>query len=110
MVSAVVNITLATLLTLSVLALVLSAHNTLQIRNAVIDASSRQALSEAPNQQPYLLRLLETNLPHLATFDVEGKAEGNLVGLRATVSLPGFGLMPGPKDELVVLGAKESLG
>lgn len=109
-VSAVVNIALATLITLSVLALILSAHNTLQIRNAVIDAASKAALSEAPNQQRYLLRLLETNLPHLAQYEVDGLASGQFLGLRASTTLPGFGFVFGISDDVIVYGAKESLG
>ena len=108
-VAAVVNITLATLITLSVLALVLSAHNTLELRNAVIDAASRAGLSEAPNQQPYLLRLLETNLPHLAQFNVEGSSDEAFVSLRASAGLPGFGFLEGFSEGVVVLGARESL-
>ena len=108
-VAAVVNIALATLITLSVLALILSAHNTLQLRNAVIDAASRAGLSEAPNQQPYLLRLLDTNLPHLAQFSVEGSSERSFVGLRASAALPGFGFLTGLSEEVVVLGAREAL-
>jgi hypothetical protein len=108
-VAAVVNIALATLITLSVLALILSAHNTLQLRNAVIDAVSRAGLSEAPNQQPYLLRLLDTNLPNLAQFNVEGSSEGSFVGLKASAALPGFGFLTGFSDEVVVFGARESL-
>lgn len=110
MVSAVVNIALATLITLSVLALILSAHNTLLIRNAVIDAASKAALSEAPNQQRYLLRLLDTNLPHLAGFEVDASTNGEFLGFRARTILPGFGLFADLSDEVVVYGAKESLG
>lgn len=110
MVSAIVNIALATLITLSVLALILSAHNTLQIRNALIDAASRAALSEAPNQQRYLLRLLDTNLPNLAAFEVDASTNGEFLGFRARTSLAGFGLFLGLSDEVVVYGAKESLG
>lgn len=110
MVGAVVNIALATLITLSVLALILSAHNTLQIRNAVIDAASKAALSEAPNQQRYLLRLLDTNLPHLAGFEVDSSANGGFIGFRARTTLPGFGFVFGISDEVIVYGAKESLG
>lgn len=110
MVGAVVNIALSTLITLSVLALILSAHNTLLIRNAVVDAASRAALSEAPSQQPYLLRLLDSNLPHLASFEVEGSAEGSLSGLEANVVLPGFGFLGWQATSVEVLGARESLG
>ena len=109
-VAAVANITLATLITLSVLALILSAHNTLLIRNAVVEAASKAVLSEAPSQQPYLMRLLETNLPHLSSFDVEQGSSGRFLFLKASAQLPGLGMLGGTSQQAVVLGAREALG
>lgn len=109
-VAAVANITLATLITLSVLALILSAHNTLLIRNAAIEAASKAVLSDAPSQQPYLLRLLETNLPHLASFDVEQGSSGGFLIFNVSAQLPGLGMLGGMNQRAVVLGARETLG
>ena len=109
-VAAVANITLATLITLSVLALILSAHNTLLIRNAAIEAASKAVLSDAPSQQPYLLRLLETNLPHLASFDVEQGSSGGFLIFNVSAQLPGLGMFGGMNQRAVVLGARETLG
>jgi hypothetical protein len=52
---------------------------------------------------------LDTNLPHLAQFNVEGISERSFVGLRASAALPGFGFLTGFSEEVVVLGARESL-
>ena len=109
-VAAIANITLATLITLSVLALILSAHNTLLIRNAVVEAASKAVLSNAPSQQPYLLRLLETNLPHLASFEVEEESTAGLLSLRASAQLPGLGIFGATSPKVAVFGARETLG
>jgi len=109
-VAAIANITLATLLSLSVLALILSAHNTLLLRNAAMEAASMAVLHGAPSQQPYLLRLLETNLPELASFDVTQEGSSDLVSLKAQARLPGFGMFDPIGKQVVVAGARESLG
>jgi len=106
-VGAVVNITLATLLTLSVMGLVLSAYNTLLIRDAAVEAAARLSLPESPSQQPYLRRLLEDRLPELASYRIE-KLEGEtLVGYRIDASLPVLGFLEFLPSRTEVLVARE---
>jgi hypothetical protein len=70
-VGAIANIAFATLITLSVLSLSLSAYNTLLIRDAAIEAAARAALPLSPSQQPFLRRLLDDRLPMLASFEIQ---------------------------------------
>lgn len=109
MVGAVVNITLATLLTLSVLGLILSAYNTLLIRDAAVEAAARLALPEAPSQQPFLRRLLDDRLPELADYQI-GELQGDgLVGYRVEATLPLLGFLDVFSSGVEVLVAKESI-
>jgi hypothetical protein len=107
---AVINITLATLITLSILSLALSAYNTLLIRDAAVNAASRLALSESPSQQPYLRQLLDDSLPELAGVDISELETGNLVGYRIVSRLPLFGFLNFLDSEAEVLVAKEKIG
>jgi len=109
-VGALVNITFATLITLSVLALSLSAYNTLLIRNAAVNAASRLALPDSPTHQPYLQRLLDDSLPELARFEITELEEGNLVGYRIVSTLPLFGFVDYLAADSEVLVAKETIG
>lgn len=109
-VGAIINITLATLLTLSVLALALSAYNTLLIRDAAVNAASRLALPESPSQQPYLQRLLDDSLPELAGIEVTELENGDLVGYRIASRLPLFGFLSFLPSDAEVLVAKEKIG
>ena len=108
-VGAVINITLATLITLSVLALALSAYNTLLIRDAAVNAASRLALPESPSQQPYLQRLLDDALPELAGIQITELESGNLVGYRVVSELPLFGFLNLLNSDAEVLVAKETI-
>jgi hypothetical protein len=108
-VGAVINITLATLITLSVLALALSAYNTLLIRDAAVNAASRLALPESPSQQPYLQRLLDDSLPELAGMQITELESGNLVGYRIVSELPLFGFLNLLNSDAEVLVAKETI-
>jgi hypothetical protein len=109
-VGAVINITLATLITLSVLALSLSAYNTLLIRDAAVNAASRLALPETPSQQPYLQRLLDDSLPELAGIEITQLDAGDLVGYRISSQLPLFGFLDLLSSDAEVLVAKEKIG
>ncbi len=107
---AVINITFATLITLSILSLALSAYNTLLIRDAAVYAASRLALPESPSQQPYLRQLLDDSLPELAGVDISELETGNLVGYRIVSRLPLFGFLNFLDSEAEVLVAKEKIG
>jgi hypothetical protein len=109
-VGAVINITLATLITLSVLALSLSAYNTLLIRDAAVNAASRLALPDTPSQQPYLQRLLDDSLPELAGIEITELDDGDLVGFRISSQLPLFGFLDLLSSDAEVLVAKEKIG
>jgi len=108
-VGAVINITLATLITLSVLALALSAYSTLLIRDAAVNAASRLALPESTSQQPYLQRLLDDSLPELAGIQIIELESGNLVGYRIVSELPLFGFLNLLNSDAEVLVAKETI-
>jgi hypothetical protein len=103
------SITFATLITLSILGLGLSAMNTLMIRDASISAAARAALSEAPPQRQYLLRLLDTNLPQLATYEVGPLDQGGLVGFEVISRLPALGLWQPEMGRVIVFAAKERI-
>lgn len=109
MVGALVTISSATLIVLSVLALALSAMNSLMIRDAAISAASRTALSEAPSQGQYLMRMLESDLPHLASFEIRQFDESNLVGFEIASKLPGVGLWQPSLGTVRVYAAKEHI-
>ena len=109
MVGAVVNITLATLLTLSVMGLILSAYNTLQIRDAAVEAAARLALPEAPSQQPFLRRLLDDRLPELARYEIRELSGESLVGYQIEASLPLLGFLDLLPSRTEVLVAREVL-
>lgn len=109
MVGALVTISSATLIVLSVLALALSAMNSLMIRDAAISAASRAALSEAPSQGQYLMRMLQSDLPHLASFEIRQFDESNLVGFEIASKLPGVGLWQPSFGTVRVYAAKEHI-
>lgn len=108
-VGAVVNITLSTLLTLSVMGLILSAYNTLQIRDAAVEAAARLALPEAPSQQPFLRRLLDDRLPELARYEIRELSGESLVGYQIEASLPLLGFLDFLPSRTEVLVAREVL-
>lgn len=108
-VGAIANIAYATLLTLSMLSLSLGAYNTLLIRDAAIEAAARAALPQAPDQLPYLRRLLDDRLPLLASFEIEQLRNTGLVGFRIVSSNPVLGLLQSAPERTEVLVAKEEL-
>lgn len=108
-VGAIANIGYATLLTLSMLSLSLGAYNTLLIRDAAIEAAARAALPQAPDQLPYLRRLLDDRLPLLASFEIEQLRNTGLVGFRIVISNPVLGLLQSAPERTEVLVAKEEL-
>lgn len=108
-VGALLNITFATLITLSLLSLSLSAYNTLLIRDAAIDAAAKAALPQAPSQQPYLRKLLDDRLPLLASYNVEELVGDAVVGFLVRAQLPVLGLIPLSPSITEVLVAKEQI-
>ena len=108
-VGAVVTVASATLIVVSVLGLALSSMNALMIRDAAVNAASRAALSEAPNQNQYLMRMLESDLPHLASFEVRFLKKSNLVGFGIASKLPGIGFWEPSLGSVVVYAAKEHI-
>lgn len=108
-VGALASISFATLITLSILSLSLSAFNTLLIRDAAIDAAARAALPQSPSQQPYLLRLLDQRLPLLAKFEVEELEGIGVTGFRIKSYNPALGFVDVSPSLTEVLVAKEQL-
>lgn len=108
-VGAIANIAFATLITLSVLSLSLSAYNTLLIRDAAIEAAARAALPQAPSQQPYLKRLLDDRLPMLASFEIQQIEQAEVIGFRVISRQPALGLIQVSPTVTEVLVAKEQL-
>lgn len=106
---AIVSISLASYLTLSVLGLVMSAYNTLLIRDAAIEAAARLALPDSPSQQPYLQRLLDDRLPELADFEIRELEMDGLVGYEVVARSPLIGFLDIFRTEAEVLVAKEKL-
>lgn len=87
------NISLATLLTLSVLALSMSGYYSLVMRDAAIDAASKSARFGAGDQRGYLLERLDISIPELASVKVSQGSDGQLSHMVLDYSLPGFGLL-----------------
>ena len=107
--SAVMNIALATLTTLSVLALVFTAYHGLVIQDAAISTASRAARAESTNQQPYLMKMLRNSLPSLAYFDgAIGRAD-QYVSVFVQARLPGLGLFSARPIEYSALAGRESV-
>ncbi len=107
MIGAVINTALATLITLSVMSLSFAAYHTLMIRDAAITAASKAGRVSAPEQNKYLLRLLNQNLPDLATYEVSPLGAGEFVGVRITSQLPGFGFIQPPAISIQAIAPKE---
>ena len=106
-IGAVINTALATLITLSVMSLSFAAYHTLMIRDAAIAAASKAGRVSAPEQNKYLLRLLDQNLPDLATYEVSPLGTGEFVGVRITSQLPGFGFIQPPAISIQAIAPKE---
>ena len=108
--SAVMNIALATLITLSLVTVVFSAYHGLIIRDAVITAASRAAKAESVNQYPYLMRMLKNSLPSLASYEADISQEGEFLRVSVTAKLPGFGFVEPPPIYYSALAARETVG
>lgn len=93
MLAGVMNITLATLLSLSILALSMAGYYTLVVRDAAIDAASRAARFGSGNQHDYLMQRLDMSIPELASFQVSQGSSGELSHVSVAYSLPGSGLL-----------------
>ena len=106
-VGAIINTALATLITLSVMSLSFAAYHTLMIRDAAISAASRAGRVAAPEQNRYLLRLLDQNLPDLASYQLTPLGTGEFVGVRITSQLPGFGFISPPEISIQAIAPKE---
>ena len=107
--AALMNISLATLVCLSVISLVFSAYHGLVIRDAAASAASKSAKAEATEQQQYLLRLLDKSLPALASYQTEFSGNSRFVQVRVESVLPGFGLVQAPNLSYQGLAARESV-
>ena len=107
--AAVINIALATLITLSVLALAMAGYYTLVIRDLAIDAASELATYGAESQREYLLQRLRYSLPELANFEVTEFKDSNYAVIRVSFGLPGFGLIGLTDGQLSVQAATERL-
>lgn len=88
-----VNVALATLVTLSVLGLAMAGFYSLAIRDAAIDAASNGARYQAPSQQEFFLRRLDVSIPELASFSTKESRRVNLNEFTVSFSLPGLGLL-----------------
>lgn len=106
-IGAVINTALATLITLSVMSLSFAAYHTLMIRDAAIAAASKAGRVSAPEQNKYLLRLLDQNLPDLARYEIAPLGTGEFVGVRVTSHLPGFGFLEPPAISIQAIAPKE---
>lgn len=106
-VGAVINTALATLITLSVMSLSFAAYHTLLIRDAAISAASKAGRFSAPEQNQYLLKLLDQNLPDLASYEVQPFALEGFVGVEVSSQLPGFGFIELPAISVMAIAPKE---
>lgn len=107
--SAVMNIALATLTTLSVLTLVFTAYHGLVIQDAAITAASKAGRAESTDQQPYLLKMLRNSLPSLASFDGSISKSEKYVAVTVQAGLPGFGFLKPPTIEYSALASRETV-
>ena len=106
-VGAIINSALATLITLSMLTLSFSAYHTLMIRDAAISAAAKAGRIQAPEQNKYLLKLLDSSLPDLASYEVTPLGVEGYVGVSVTSQLTGFGFLEPPQVTIQALAPKE---
>lgn len=104
-----INIALATLITLSVLALGMAGYYTLVIRDLAIDAATDLATYGAPSQRDYLLKRLRTSVPELASFEVAELRGSNYAQVSVKFGLPGLGLLGTGNGQIDVQAATERL-
>jgi hypothetical protein len=106
-IGAVINTALATLITISVMSLSFAAYHTLMIRDAAVTAASKAGRVSAPEQNKYLLRLLDTSLPDLASYRLAPLSTGDFVGVSVTSQLPGFGFISPPSISIQAIAPRE---
>jgi hypothetical protein len=104
-----VNIALATLVTLSVLALSLAGYYSLVIRNLAVDAATNLATYGASSQREYLLQRLRYSVPELASFEVSEVKNSSYSAISVKFGLPGFGLSGITQGRIDVQAATERL-
>jgi len=92
-ISALAGITLATTVTLTTLALGLSAINVLVIRDAAIDSAQQAALAKSSSKNEYLLRLIQKRVPSMVSVRVVEIADEAVTGYRVEGQLPGLGFL-----------------
>lgn len=109
-VGAIINSALATLITLSVITLSFTAYHTLMIRDAAIAAASKAGRIQAPEQNKYLLKLLDSSLPELASYEITPLGVDGFVGVGITSQLPGFGFLAPPAVSIQALAPHERVG
>jgi len=104
-----VNIALATLVTLSVLALGMAGYYSLVIRNLAVDAATDLATYGAPSQREYLLKRLRYSVPELASLEVSETKNPHYAAISVKFGLPGFGLSGITQGQIDVQAATERL-
>jgi hypothetical protein len=108
-VAGVVNIAMATLVTLSMLALAMAGYYNLVITDHAVAAASNLSRYGSAPQERYLLKRLELSLPELATYEVQTNRGGELSLVTVRFGLPGLGLLSEVKGEVSVAAATERL-
>lgn len=95
MISALAGITLATTVTVTTLALGLSAVNVMVIRDAAIDAAQQAALAKSSTKNDYLLKLVKKRVPSMVSVRVSELSSGTTTKYRVEGQLPGLGFLSG---------------
>lgn len=106
-VGAIINTALATLITLSMVTLSFTAYHTLMIRDAAISAAAKAGRIHAPEQNKYLLKLLDSSLPDLASYEVKPIGVDGFIGVSVKSQLPGFGFLAPPPVTIQALAPIE---
>lgn len=84
---------MATTVTVTTLALGLSAMNVMVIRDAAIDASQQAALAKSSSKNEYLLKLIRKRVPSMVSVRVSELATGSTSGYKVEGELPGLGFL-----------------
>ncbi len=104
-----VNIALATLVSLSILALGMAGYYSLVIRNLAVDAATDLATYGSPSQREYLLQRLRYSVPELASLEVSEAKNSDYATISVKFGLPGFGLSGIAQGRIDVQTATERL-
>ena len=104
-----INIALATLITLSVLALGMAGYYTLVIRDLAVDAATDLATYGSPSQREYLLKRLKYSLPELASVEVAEAKNADYAAIEVRFGLPGLGMTGLSQGQINVQAATERL-